>query len=190
MLAITLIACLLATGCAQSTPPSAAAESPFSQPPSSFATTHPSDTLPGLSNFAKVSDRLYRGAQPTAEGFQTLEKMGIKTVINLRADHDDRDLLAQTGLKYVRIPCDAMFPNDESIAAVLKILADPAAGPVFIHCKHGADRTGMMVAAYRMRFEHWPLSAATAELPAFGFHEIYLPIRLHLQFLKPTAPRF
>ncbi|MEI8195437.1 MAG: hypothetical protein WCI73_05970, partial [Phycisphaerae bacterium] len=75
--------------------------------PTTRPNLQPRHDLPGLSNFAQVSPNLYRGAQPTAEGFRQLKKMGIKTVVNLRAWHTDRDELKGTGLRYVQIPCNA-----------------------------------------------------------------------------------
>ena len=43
-------------------------------------------------------------------------------------------------------------------------MADPAKRPVFVHCKHGADRTGTMVAFYRILFEGWSKDEAIREM--------------------------
>ena len=71
----------------------------------------PRNDLPGLPNFAKVADGLYRGAQPSAEGFRTLTGMGVKTVVNLRWAHSDREMLAGTGLQYLHIRAKAWHPS-------------------------------------------------------------------------------
>jgi protein tyrosine phosphatase (PTP) superfamily phosphohydrolase (DUF442 family) len=112
--------------------------------------------LPGCSNLHKVSDSLYRGAQPTKEGFENLKKLGIKTVVNLRGYHSDEELLAETGLDYKPIPMDTWDVTPDNVMAFLRIAADPNAAPVFVHCQHGSDRTGTMVAAYRQSFRMEP----------------------------------
>ncbi len=140
----------------------------------------PRNDLAGLPNFAKVSDKLYRGAQPTAEGFRTLKSMGIKTVVSLRLLHSDRDSLVGTGLQYLRIDAKAWHPEDEDIARVLKIIEDPKNQPVFVHCQHGADRTGAMVAAYRIVEEGWSNDEAAAELPSFNYHPVWTEVMTYL----------
>ncbi len=147
----------------------------------SDASLRPRDDLPGLSNFAKVSDVLYRGAQPTAEGFRTLKGMGIKTVINLRLTHSDRALLAGTGLQYAHIAAAAWHPEDEDIVRALRIIRDSAHQPVFVHCQHGADRTGVTIAAYRIVEQGWSIGDAANELPNFRFHPIWSDILAYLQ---------
>jgi tyrosine-protein phosphatase SIW14 len=147
----------------------------------------PVNTIPGLENFAKVSDALYRGAQPEREGFEQLKKMGIKTVINLRDNHSDRLKLRGLGFRYVHIPCEASDPDLANVIAFLKVVTDPAYQPVFVHCQHGSDRTGMMVACYRMAVQGWPKDRALAELPNFGFHTVWKDIRTFLKTLDPAA---
>lgn len=130
---------------------------------------------PGLPNLHRVSETLYRGAQPTAAGFAELEKMGVRTVVNLRSAHSDRDLLANSRLHYVQIPTTASEVNEEAIIRFLRIAGDPDRAPVFVHCQHGADRTGVMVACYRVVVQGWSQQEAIAEMTrgGFGFHSIY-----------------
>ena len=135
------------------------------------------DDLPGLSNFAQVDAGLYRGAQPTAAGMEVLASLGVKTIVNLRTLHSDLDELEGKGFRHARIPCNAWHPEEEDVVRFLAIAADPANRPVFVHCEHGADRTGMMVAAYRVAAQGWSAEAAAAELPRFGFHPIWNGIR-------------
>jgi protein tyrosine/serine phosphatase len=155
--------------------------------PSTRPVLKPRNDLPGLANYAQVSPVLYRGAQPTAEGLRQLRKMGIKTVVDLRALHSDRDELKGTGLRYLHIHCKAWHPEDEDIVAFLKVLEDPANHPVFVHCQHGADRTGCAVAAYRIVHEGWSIDQAMAELPVFGFHPVWEQIRDYLKRFDANA---
>ena len=147
----------------------------------------PRDDIPGVKNFAKISDVLYRGEQPTAEGFAELKKMGVKTIVNLRAFHSDRDLLSGTGLQYVHINCKAWHPEDEDVAQFLKLLKDPNNLPVFVHCQHGADRTGMMVASYRIMEQGWNPDDAARETHNFGFHAIFTEIQTFLKHFDAAA---
>jgi protein tyrosine/serine phosphatase len=137
----------------------------------------PVDELPGLSNFAKVDDGLYRGAQPTSAGMGVLQSLGVQTIVNLRAVNSDRDEIAGEGFRYAHIACKAWHPEDEDVVRFLAIATDPANRPVFVHCEHGADRTGMMIAAYRVMEMGWTPEEAAAELPRFGFHTIWQGIR-------------
>ena len=129
----------------------------------------------GLPNLHKVSDDLYRGAQPAAEGMPELKKMGIKTVVNLRSLHSDKDLLGDTGLAYEGIAMKAWHAETEDAVRFLKIVTDKARTPVFVHCQHGADRTGTMCALYRIVVQGWSKDEATGEMTqgGFGFHPIY-----------------
>lgn len=135
----------------------------------------PRHDLPGLKNFARLGPRLFRGAQPTAEGMQTLAAMGVKTVVNLRAYHSDKKVLRGTGLGYVHLMCRAHVPLKRQVAKFLRVMEDPATWPVFVHCQHGKDRTGMMVAAYRIVVEGWTAEEARSELKRFGIH-VWFPM--------------
>lgn len=131
--------------------------------------------LAGCPNLHKVSNSLYRGAQPTQEGFVNLQKLGIKTVVNLRDQHSDTELLAGTQLAYKEIPVDTWKITAADITAFLRIAADPNNAPVFVHCQHGADRTGVMTASYRIAAEQWEKSRAVAEMThgGYGFHPLW-----------------
>ncbi len=134
----------------------------------------PSDhDLNGVPNFAKISDSVWRGGQPTAEGFRNLEAAGVKTVINLRHDHDDAPLLAGTHLNYIRIPARPWNPTEDQIVQFLRIVENPANGPVFVHCAQGADRTGYCLAAYRIIVDKWTADDAIREMFAFHYNSIW-----------------
>jgi len=125
--------------------------------------------LPGVPNFHKLSDELYRGAQPTAEGMEQLEKLGINTVVNLRSFHSDRDEIGDTGLAYEHIQMTTWDPDTEEVVRFLKIITDSNRTPVFVHCQRGADRTGMMCAIYRVAVQGWSKSEAIEEMTKGGF---------------------
>jgi len=129
----------------------------------------------GLSNFYKVSDRLYRSAQPTSEGVRKLKELGIKTVVNLRSFHSDRRKIGNAALTYDHIYMKAWHPEEEEIVRFLRLVTDESSGPVLVHCQHGADRTGTMCAIYRVAVQGWTKEEALKEMTTGGynFHSIW-----------------
>lgn len=129
----------------------------------------------GVPNLFQVSDSVYRSAQPNAEGMQNLKDMGIVTVINLRSFHSDRDEIGATGLAYEHIYMKAWHPERKEVVRFLQIATDPKRTPVLVHCQHGADRTGMMIAIYRVVVQNWSREDAIQEMTTggFGFHPIW-----------------
>ena len=121
-----------------------------------------------LPRFNRVNEKLYRGAQPRPEGFKQLAERGITTVINLR-DDDERALLEESqvkaaGLRYFNIPFNRRGPPTEAqVDQVLSLIDDEENGVVFIHCQRGQDRTGMVVALYRITYEGWTDQQAIGE---------------------------
>lgn len=131
--------------------------------------------MKGVPNLHQVSDRLYRSAQPSAEGMKNLKAMGIETIVNLRSFHSDRDKIAGTGLAYEHIYMKAWHPEEEDAVRFLQIVTHPKRTPVLVHCQHGADRTGTMVALYRVAVQGWNKEEAIKEMiqGGFGFHGIW-----------------
>lgn len=140
----------------------------------------PRDDIAGLKNFAKVTDNIYRGAQPTAQGFKELKKMGVKTIVNLRVFHSDISLLKGLGFNYYHLSFKTWHPEDEDVAQFLKVATNPSYYPLFVHCQHGSDRTGMMIAIYRIYAQGWTATEAMQELPVFGYHKIWRGIKNYL----------
>ncbi|MBN2589268.1 MAG: dual specificity protein phosphatase family protein [Sedimentisphaerales bacterium] len=131
--------------------------------------------IAGVPNFHKVSDGLYRGAQPTIEGMNELKKMGVKTIVNLRSAHSDEDELKGVDLAYKYIPMTAAKPKTEDMISFLNIVTDVNNLPVFVHCRYGSDRTGTVCALYRITVQGWNKDEAIQEMTkgGFGFHSIW-----------------
>lgn len=132
--------------------------------------------MKGVPNLHKVSDHLYRSAQPTAEGMGNLKKMGVETIVSLRSFHTDREEIGNTGLAYEHIYMKAWHPEEEDIVRFLQIVTRTKRSPVLVHCQHGADRTGTMCAIYRMAVQGWTQEEALKEMAegGFGFHEAWV----------------
>jgi len=129
----------------------------------------------GVPNLHKVSDTLYRSAQPSAAGMKKLKGMGIETVVNLRSFHSDRDEIGETGLAYEHVTMKAWHPEEEDAVRFLQIVTNPKRSPILVHCQHGADRTGTMCALYRVAVQGWNKEEALREMTegGFGFHGIW-----------------
>jgi protein tyrosine phosphatase (PTP) superfamily phosphohydrolase (DUF442 family) len=131
--------------------------------------------MEGGPNLHKVSDTLYRSAQPSAEGMKNLKAMGIETIVNLRSFHSDRDEIGDTGLAYEHIHMKAWHAEEEDAVKFLQIVTNPKRWPVLVHCQHGADRTGTMCALYRVTVQGWSKEEALKEMTqgGFEFHGIW-----------------
>jgi tyrosine-protein phosphatase SIW14 len=140
-------------------------------------------------NFHQVSDQLYRGAQPDRKGFLELEKLGIKTIVNLRLSSSDRMLVEGTSLVPVDIPAEPWVLEEAEVVAFLRVVSDPAKLPVFVHCSHGADRTGAMTAIYRIVVQGWDKEEAIREMTqgGFGYHSIWDNLPATLRKLDVTS---
>jgi uncharacterized protein (TIGR01244 family) len=126
-----------------------------------------------LPNFHQVNEHLYRGAQPASGGLKKLSELGIKTIINLRGADEhtqaEQDEATAAGLQYFGVPMAALGrPTEEQVAHVLAIIDDQQNWPVFIHCKRGSDRTGTIIAAYRISHDDWTADHAIAEAKHYG----------------------
>lgn len=148
-------------------------------------------TMTGAPNLHQVSSTLYRSAQPSAEGMRNLQGLGIKTVINLRAFHSDRDELAGIKLSDEHIFMKTWHPEREDVVRFLRVVTDPARAPVLVHCQHGADRTGTMVAIYRVAVQGWSMDDAVLEMTqgGFGFHEVWVNLVPWLHALDIDSQR-
>jgi tyrosine-protein phosphatase SIW14 len=134
----------------------------------------------GIHNFYKVDEHVYRGAQPTDEGFQYLAKIGVKTVIDLRGAGEGRrneaSVVTAAGMKYINVPMTGLTaPSEAEITKILGILEDGTTGPVFVHCQRGADRTGAVIASYRIEHDGWDNARALKEAMANGMSFFQLP---------------
>jgi protein tyrosine/serine phosphatase len=131
--------------------------------------------LDGVPNLYRLTPQLYRSEQPTALGMKNLEKLGIRTVINLRAFNDDKDRAKGTSLRLERVKIVTWHIGDQHVIEVMRKLRDTANGPFLIHCQHGADRTGLMSAMYRVLEQGWTPDDALQELVegGYGYHAMW-----------------
>ena len=128
-----------------------------------------------IERFMQLDSQLYRGAQPqTYDDFMALKKMGIKTIINMRASADwivwEDQIAEKLGMKFYSFPLTILGPlADDTIDEILDIVFDKSYGPIFLHCRHGKDRTGMISAIYRVKKQGWSRTRAWQEMIDMGF---------------------
>jgi len=166
--------------------------------PASWATRV--EGSPDLPNLHRVNATLYRSAQPSREGFVRLDTHlspgsgdpPIRTVVSLRTSRDDASLVAESSaLRLEEISFNTWHPEDEDVVKFLRIATTPALQPVLVHCRHGSDRTGTMVAIYRIVIEGWTKSQATDEMVhgGFGFHPLWQNLLRYIEALDVDAIR-
>jgi tyrosine-protein phosphatase SIW14 len=133
----------------------------------------------GVRNFGEVTPALYRGGLVSESGIKALKKLGMNVIIDTHAnDIAEQAEAEKLGMKYVAIPWHCPRPHDEVFAKFLQVVHENKGKKIFVHCRLGDDRTGMMVAAYRMAEEGWTADEAMSEMRSFGFtksHHLICP---------------
>ncbi len=127
-----------------------------------------------LPNFAEVNAKLFRGGQPTENGVKELARRGVKTIIDLRgADENSKkeELWARNaGIKFVAVNLSNWFkPNSADIEKIKEQIDAADDQPLFVYCKRGADRTGTVIAVYRISHDKWTARQANDEAEKFKF---------------------
>jgi protein tyrosine/serine phosphatase len=128
-----------------------------------------------INNFRRVNSWLFRGGQPQADEFEQLAKIGIVTIISFRWNGkviaQERQKAQEYNFNLFSIPLSYwVLPTRKEIERFFTIIDDASKRPIFVHCLHGSDRTGMFVAIYRMAREGWTADAAYTEMKEAGFH--------------------
>jgi Dual specificity phosphatase, catalytic domain len=171
LLALSLL--LAIATCVGAQPPQASEENPHSAIAQKIKQK-------GLPNLGLVTPALYRGAVPTPEGIEALQKMGVGIVVDMRPGphQSEEQTVTQRGMRYVSLPSLCYSPKDEVFARFLAVVRDNSDKKIFVHCQLGVDRTGMAVASYRMAEQGWSADEAMKEMQAFGFssaHHLMCP---------------
>jgi len=124
--------------------------------------SHPQEVAPGI----------FRSAQPDPEELRAAQKRGVRTVVVLRSriPDEERKAAAELGLELVHVPMDGTkMPSMEEVDQAMTVILDPSKRPVLVHCVHGEERTGAVIAAYRVVADGWDPAAAESEALELGF---------------------
>lgn len=139
----------------------------------------------GIENFVKVNDTLYRGGLPSDEQLKALVKLGVKTDVCLMngllgneaaAVAHEKAACARLGLRWVNLPVPyGVEPPASMVDRFLSTAETPSSGPLYVHCKHGRDRTGVMVAAFRIHHDGYTGDQALQEMQTYGYDPARYP---------------
>ena len=152
----------------------------------------PAQEANGLPNFKIVNEHILRGGQPTDDGFKKLAERGVKTVVDLREvdEHSiphERELVESDGMRFVSVPMRGLSaPTLEQVSKVLGVLENTDSWPVFMHCRRGADRTGTVLACYRISHDHWQNQKALEEAKTYGLSSFERAMRSFIQHFQPS----
>jgi tyrosine-protein phosphatase SIW14 len=146
----------------------------------------------GVPNFHQVNEKIYRGGQPSGEAWSGLAKLGVKTVIDLRqpgehATAEEEKAVTAAGMKYVNIPMKGVVaPSEGQVSQAMDLLLN-SPEPVFIHCRRGSDRTGTIVACYRMYHDKWNNKQALSEAKSLGMSWTQFGMKGYLKSFKANT---
>jgi tyrosine-protein phosphatase SIW14 len=145
-----------------------------------------------IRNFDRVNDHIYRSGEPSTVGLQELGAMGIKRVIDLRersgATAFEQETLEKLGIKYTNIPFAGFSaPSDQQVQSVLKLLTGNDSSPVLVHCRRGKDRTGTVIACYRVQHDGWDNQRALAEAKEYGMSRLERGMQAYILHFTPVS---
>jgi protein tyrosine/serine phosphatase len=144
-------------------------------------------------NFGKVNEHIYRGGEPTLVGLQELGAMGVKVDIDLReagtATSVEESAAEKLGMKYINVPFPPLAaPSNALMERVLSLLTNNETEPVFVHCRRGKDRTGTVIACYRVQHDGWDNRRALAEAKQYGMSPAEHGMRSYIIHFTPPSP--
>jgi protein tyrosine/serine phosphatase len=164
----------------------------LSASPQILLAENPSTSKVSIFNFGQIAPGYYRGGEPDAREVVALAKLGVRTVIDLQKDGDSSEplLVEKAGMKFVRIPMTTRIPpTAEQLTQFLGLVSDPAHQPVYVHCREGRHRTGVMTAVYRMVRDGWTADRAFREMKdcRFGADFLHPEFKRFVMSFKATA---
>jgi tyrosine-protein phosphatase SIW14 len=145
--------------------------------------------IPEIPNFHPVNDHIYRSGHVPPAGYKALAKLGVKTIVDLRVvDMEEAAAAQAVGIQYANIPMDGLSaPSNDQITQVLAILDDSSKWPVLVHCRRGKDRTGTVVACYRIAHDRWDNEKALKEAKSYGMSRLERSMQKYILSFQPPA---
>jgi len=137
-------------------------------------------TIRGIDNFAQVNGFLFRGAQPSDSSYAELKHLGVNVIVDFRDEKDEiareKKQVEAAGMQFVSLPWSGRSePTHDEVLTFLNLVHNPQGKKIFVHCRQGRDRTGTMVALYRLTFDNWSVDNALSEMKDFHYHAFLLP---------------
>lgn len=139
-----------------------------------FAQQVTKETVPGITNLARVETTVACSGAIKAEAVPEIKKMGFASIINLResteagAEVEKEEAAANAvGLHYFHVPFNGGSPDPRAADQFLNAITSKGAEPAFIHCS-GGNRAATMWLIKRLAVDHWDVGRATEEATALG----------------------
>ena len=138
-----------------------------------------------LPMFHRLDANYTRGAEPASGGIETLTRLGVKTVVDLRSIYDHTDYVGlaaeKAGLRYYWLPLGVWNPaTDAQAREFVALVTDESQGPFYIFCDDGLHRTGEMSAIYRVAHDRWSVEQSLKEMDEVGFNPYYYSLRSYV----------
>jgi tyrosine-protein phosphatase SIW14 len=150
-------------------------------------------SAPGVPNFHEVNPHVFRGGQPSDIAWNSLAHLGIKVVVDLRPSNEhpvqaEKRAVEAAGMQYINVPMKGFVaPSTASVSKVLGFLVSNSTGPVFVHCRRGSDRTGTVLACYRILHDHWNNRQALQEARSYGMMRMERGMMHFIERFTPPA---
>lgn len=143
-----------------------------------------------IPQFSQVTETIFRGGRPDQAGLEMVDQKQVKTVISIDDDvaniNWEKGEVARLGMRFISSPMVVARPQtDAQINLILSKLQDPTLQPIFIHCQHGRDRTGLIIGLYRVLIQKWAPKDAYREMLANGYRKEL--VTLDYYFRKRTG---
>jgi tyrosine-protein phosphatase SIW14 len=143
---------------------------------------------PGIQKFEQINEHVYRGGQPAEAGFKVLAQMGVRTILDLRdraaQSRWEKHVVESLGMRFVTVPMNMAAPTDGEMAHILNLLNESAGWPIFVHCQGGKDRTGTVIACYRIAHDGWSNQKAYDEARQHGISIFDIGLRHYILYYK------
>jgi protein tyrosine phosphatase (PTP) superfamily phosphohydrolase (DUF442 family) len=145
--------------------------------------------------FHRLNESYTRGSEPRHGGIETLIRLGVKAIIDLRSIYDYKDDIKQAaeqmGLNYHWLPMSVWnAPTDEQAKDFMRIVSDKSKGPFYVFCADGLNRTGEMSAIYRIASDGWTVEQSLKEMDELGFNPYYYTLRSYVwDYARKFHPR-
>jgi tyrosine-protein phosphatase SIW14 len=146
---------------------------------------------PHVRNFGAINGHIYRGAAPSSVALQELRDLGVKVIVDLRLAGEGSEAeglqVRNLGMKYVNVPLSAWSaPTQAQMEKLLPLLFHSDYEPVFIHCRRGKDRTGTVLACYRIQHDNWENRRALEEAKSHGMSRLERSMQDYVLHFTPV----
>ncbi len=167
VLAASVAAFLQSCASTSGEPAAAARSAPVCVDPPTLADDKPRD-YPGIHNVVAYHDGFYSGSVPEGDaGFDTLEGMGIKTIISVDGAVPEVEGARARGIRYVHLPIGYNGFDEERKLELVRAVRD-LPGPVYIHCHHGKHRSAGAAGAVAVSLGWMTPGEAVARMKVSG----------------------